>query len=134
MTAIEPAKKSRRQRIGDARMRLPENVRLLGWVSLANDSASEMGYPIVPLFLALTLGAPAILIGLIEGIAEAMALAFKLLSGWLSERSAEQRRRPWSAAGYGVSTVSRIAIAAAPAWGWVLGAKIVDRIGKGTRG
>src|ERR1700754_104054 len=134
MTAIEPAKKSRRQRIGDARRRLPENVRLLSWVSLANDSASEMAYPIVPLFLALVLGAPAILIGLIEGIAEAMALGFKLLSGWLSDRSAEQKRRPWIAAGYGVSTVSRIAIAAAPAWGWVLGAKIVDRIGKGTRG
>jgi MFS family permease len=107
---------------------------LLSWVSLANDSASEMAYPIVPLFLALVLGAPAILIGLIEGVAEAMALGFKLLSGWLSDRSAQQRRRPWIMVGYGVSTFSRLAIAAAPAWGWVLGAKIVDRVGKGTRG
>jgi MFS family permease len=134
MSVVEEAKKSRRHRIVEARRKLPENVRLLSWVSLANDSASEMMYPIVPLFLALTLGAPGILIGLIEGIAEAMALGFKLLSGWLSDRSAEQRRRPWIMAGYGVSTFSRLAIAAAPAWGWVLGAKIVDRIGKGTRG
>jgi MFS family permease len=134
MTVVDEAKKSRLERVRDARRRLPENVRLLSWVSLANDSASEMAYPIVPLFLALTLGAPAILIGLIEGIAEAMALGFKLLSGWLSDRSAQQRRRPWIMAGYGVSTFSRLAIAAAPAWGWVLGAKIVDRIGKGTRG
>jgi len=134
MTVVEDARKSRVQRIREARRALPENVRLLSWVSLANDSASEMAYPIVPLFLALVLGAPAILIGLIEGIAEAMALAFKLLSGWLSDRSAEQRRRPWIMVGYGVSTFSRLAIAIAPAWGWVLGAKVVDRIGKGTRG
>jgi MFS family permease len=135
MTAVEdPERTGRPARLRAARMRLPENVRLLGWVSLANDSASELAYPIVPLFLSITLGAPAVLIGLIEGIAEGIALAFKLLSGWLSDRSAEQRRRPWIAAGYGVSTFSRIAIAAAPAWGWVLGAKIVDRIGKGTRG
>src|ERR1700761_5006196 len=127
MTALEPAEKSRLRRIRAARERLPENGRLLSWVSLANDSASEMAYPIVPLFLALTLGAPAILIGLIEGVAEAMALGFKLLSGWLSDRSAQQRRRPWIMAGYGVSTFSRLAIAAAPAWGWVLGAKVVDR-------
>src|ERR1700761_7736283 len=100
MTALEPAEKSRLRRIRAARERLPENGRLLSWVSLANDSASELAYPIVPLFLAITLGAPIVLIGLIEGIAEAMALGFRLLSGWLSDRAAEDRkRRPWIMAG-----------------------------------
>jgi MFS family permease len=122
-------------RIAAARRALPENVRILALVSLANDSASELAYPIVPLFLAITLGAPIALIGLIEGVAEAMALGFRLISGWLSDRAAtEPRRRPWIMAGYGLSTVARAGVAAAPAWGYVLGAKIADRIGKGTRG
>ncbi len=68
-------------RIAAARRGLPENVRILALVSLANDSASELAYPIVPLFLALTLGAPIAVIGLIEGVAEAMALGFRLISG-----------------------------------------------------
>src|SRR3954470_20806295 len=134
MSVVEEAKKSRRHRIVKARRKLPENVRLLSWVSLANDSASEMMYPIVPLFLALTLGAPAVLIGLIEGIAEAMALGFKLLSGWLSDRSAEQRRRPWIVAGYGVSTFSRLGVAPAPAGGGGVAGKIGDPLGKGPAG
>ncbi|HWK26395.1 MAG TPA: MFS transporter [Solirubrobacter sp.] len=122
-------------RIAAARRALPENVRILALVSLANDSASELAYPVVPLFLAVTLGAPIALIGLIEGIAEAMALGFRLISGWLSDRAAtEPRRRPWIMAGYGLSTFARAGVAAAPAWGYVLGAKIADRIGKGTRG
>jgi MFS family permease len=115
-----------------AQKRLPRNVRVLGWVSLANDSASELAYPIVPLFLTLTLGAPVVLVGVIEGIAEAMAVGVKLVSGWVSDRTGE-RRRPWIVAGYGLSSAARVVVAAAPTWGWVLGGKIVDRVGKGAR-
>src|ERR1700742_3680831 len=134
MTKVDEKPKGLK-RIPGPRRALPENVRILALVSLANDSASELAYPVVPLFLAITLGAPIALIGLIEGIAEAMALGFRLLSGWLSDRAAtEPRRRPWIMAGYGLSTFARAGIAAAPAWGWVLAARIADRIGQGTRG
>src|SRR4051812_31099520 len=119
-------------RVVAAQQRLPLNVRVLGWVSLANDAASELAYPIVPLFLSLTLGAPVVLIGVIEGIAEAMALGFRLVSGWLSDRAGD-RRRPWIVAGYALSTGARAIIAAAPPWGWVLAGKVVDRVGKGAR-
>jgi len=121
------------QRIRAARRALPANVRSLGWVSFANDSASELAYPIVPLFLTITLGAPVAAVGVIEGIAEALATGVRLLSGWLSDRAGE-RRRPWIIGGYGASTLARALLAAAPAWGWVLGARIVDRLGKGARG
>src|SRR5213595_3706601 len=77
-----------------ARLALPRNVRALSWVSFANDAASELAYPIVPLFLTITLGAPVALVGLIEGIAEGLATGMKLLSGWLSDRMGE-RRKPW---------------------------------------
>ena len=115
-----------------ARRRLPENVRALGWVSLANDAASELSYPIVPLFLTLTLGAPVAAVGIVEGVAEAIATAGRLVSGWLSDRMGE-RRKPWIVQGYAASTVSRALLAAAPAWGWVLGARVIDRVGKGVR-
>lgn len=120
-------------RIVSARRSLPANVRALGWVSFANDSASELAYPIVPLFLTITLGAPVAVVGLIEGIAEALATAVRLLSGWLSDRAGE-RRKPWIVGGYAASSVARAMLAAAPTWGFVLAARVVDRLGKGTRG
>jgi MFS family permease len=120
-------------RIRAARQRLPENVRALGWISLANDAASELAYPIVPLFLTITLGAPVTVVGLIEGIAEGLATGMKLLSGWLSDRMGE-RRKPWILGGYGASTAARAIVAAAPAWGWVLVGRVIDRLGKGARG
>jgi MFS family permease len=119
-------------RIEAARRRLPANVRKLGWISLANDAASELAYPVVPLFLTVTLGAPVAIVGLIEGIAEAMATGVRLLSGWVSDRMGD-RRKPWIIGGYGASTVARAMLAAAPGWGLVLAGRIVDRFGKGAR-
>jgi MFS family permease len=120
-------------RIKRSRQSLPENVRKLGWISFANDAASELAYPIVPLFLVITLGAPVAVVGVIEGIAEGIATAVRLLAGWVSDRMGN-RRKPWIIGGYGASAVARGALAAAPAWGWVLVARIVDRLGKGARG
>ena len=119
-------------RIENARKRLPANVRKLGWISLANDAASELAYPIVPLFLTVTLGAPVAIVGLIEGIAEAIATGVRLLSGWVSDRMGD-RRKPWIIGGYGASTVARGMVAAAPGWGLVLAGRVVDRFGKGAR-
>jgi MFS family permease len=119
-------------RIERARTSLPRNVRALSWVSFANDSASELAYPIIPLFLTVTLGAPVAAVGLIEGLAEGVAVGLRGLSGWLSDRLGE-RRLPWVAGGYSGSAVGRVLLAAAPAWGWVLGARVIDRLGKGAR-
>jgi MFS family permease len=115
-----------------ARLALPRNVRALSWVSFANDAASELAYPIVPLFLTVTLGAPVAAVGLIEGVAEGIAVGLRGLAGWLSDRWGE-RRLPWVGGGYAGSALGRIVLAAAPAWGWVLGGRVVDRLGKGAR-
>ena len=132
---LDPAPKrrlSRLARIRAQRQLLPGNVRALGWVSFANDLASELAYPVVPLFLTITLGAPVAVVGLIEGIAEGIAVGLRGISGRLSDRAA-QRRVPWIFSGYAASAVARPVIAAAPAWGWVLGGRLVDRLGKAAR-
>jgi MFS family permease len=120
------------ERAGAARRVLPRNVRALSWVSFANDAASELAYPVVPLFLTVTLGAPVAAIGLIEGVAEGIAVGLRGAAGWLSDRWGE-RRLPWVGGGYGGSAVGRIIVAVAPHWGWVLGGRVVDRLGKGAR-
>jgi MFS family permease len=113
------------------RAALPANVRALGWVSFANDLASELAYPVVPLFLTITLGAPVAVVGLIEGLAEGVAVGLRGISGWLSDRA--RGRVPWIFGGYLASAAARPIVAAAPAWGWVLGGRLTDRLGKAAR-
>jgi MFS family permease len=117
-------------RVPRRRSGLPRNVRVLSWVSFFQDAASEMLYPVVPLFLTGTLGAPAAVVGLIEGVAEATAAVGKAVSGRLADRFA---RRPLIALGYGVSSLSKPVIGLAGGWPLVLGARFVDRVGKGLR-
>jgi MFS family permease len=112
--------------------RIPENVRAVSVVSLVNDVASELAYPVVPLFLTIVLGAPVAVIGLIEGIAEGAAVGLGALSGWVSDRSGG-RRVPWITAGYSLSATARALIAAATHWGIVLVGRLVDRAGKAAR-
>ena len=107
-------------------------MRALGWVSFANDVASELAYPIVPLFLRSTLGASYTIIGIVEGAAEGVAVGFRGLAGRLSDRGA-QRRKPWIAVGYALTTLSRPLLALAQGWGLVLGARLTDRVGKAAR-
>lgn len=107
-------------------------MRALGWISFANDLASELSYPIIPLFLTVTLGAPVSALGVIEGIANGVAVGLGGVAGWLSDR-AGGRRAPWIAAGYGATALARPLLAAAPAWGFVLAARVFDRVGKATR-
>jgi MFS family permease len=120
------------QRVLHAQRALPPNVRALGWVSFANDMASELAYPIVPLFLRSTLGASYTIVGIVEGIAEGVAVGFRGLAGRLSDRGA-QRRKPWIVVGYGLTTLSRPLLALAHGWGLVLGARLTDRVGKAAR-
>lgn len=111
--------------------RLPRNVLVLGGISLLNDTASEMIYPLLPIFLTQTLGASAASLGLIEGVAESAVSLFKLFSGYLSDRL--HRRKIWIGVGYAVSNAVRPLIALAGSWPAVLALRFADRIGKGLR-
>ncbi len=107
------------------------NVYGLGFVSMFNDIASEMVYPVIPIFLTTILKAPVAAVGVIEGIAEATASILKVFSGWFSDRF---RHRKWFvAAGYSLSAISKVLLAIAASWPGVLLARFVDRFGKGTR-
>ena len=111
--------------------KLRPQVILLGLVSLLNDSASEMIYPILPVFLTMTLGATPFDVGMIEGLADAIASILKYFAGSWSDRLT--RRRPLISSGYALAAGSRALIAAAVAWPWVLAARLIDRTGKGIR-
>ena len=110
---------------------LTRNVIILGFVSLLNDGASEMIYPLLPVFLTAVLGAGPAALGIIEGIAEATASLLKLYSGYLSDRV--KRRKGWIIAGYSISNVIRPLIAFSTSWLHVLILRFSDRVGKGLR-
>ena len=110
---------------------LPRNVWLLGFISLVNDSASEMLYPLVPLYLTSVLGAGSRALGLMEGIAEATASLLKLFSGLLVDKTG--KTKPWIVFGYGIAGFGRPLIALATNWLWVLAVRFADRVGKGLR-
>ena len=115
-----------------ARAGIPAGVWTLGFVSLLMDTSSELVHALLPLYLAGTLGASALVIGLIEGAAEALALVVKVFSGVLSDYT--RRRKPLVLAGYGLAAVSKLAFPLAASLGWIVGARLVDRLGKGIRG
>lgn len=104
---------------------------MLGVVSLLTDASSEMIYPLLPLFLAGTLGVSATFIGLIEGVAESTASLVKLASGWWSDRLG--RRKAITVAGYTLSACARPLVALAGAGWHVLAIRFADRVGKGVR-
>jgi len=108
------------------------NVFLLGVVSFLADTAGEMIYPLIPLFITVTLGAPASVLGLIEGVAESVASLLRVVSGWLADRLG--RSKPLVALGYGLAALAKPLLALAPAWPFALIARAVDRTGKGLRG
>jgi len=113
------------------KLSVPKNVLFLGIVSFFNDVASEMIYPVMPIFLTSVLGAPASILGFIEGFAEATASIMKFISGYISDKM--QKRKGFVICGYGLSAISKIIIALATTWPMVLVAKFIDRFGKGIR-
>ena len=113
------------------RFRLPSTVLVLGVASFFTDFSSEMIYPLLPLFLSSVLGAGAMAIGIIEGIAEATASFVKLGSGWWTDRV--RRRKPFVLFGYGMAGLVRPLIGLAPSWAFVLLLRFLDRVGKGFR-
>ena len=115
-----------------ARPRLPAGIWALGFVSLLMDVSSEMIHSLLPVFLVTGLGASTLAVGLIEGAAEATAQIVKVFSGvwsdWLG------RRKPLAVLGYGLGAASKPLFALASSAGMVLGARLIDRVGKGIRG
>jgi MFS family permease len=110
---------------------LPRNVWVLTVTSMLTDISSEMLLNLLPLFLYSVLGARTAVIGLIESLAEATASFLKLASGWLSDQLG---RRKWlTVIGYGLSTLAKPFLYFATTWGWVLGVRFTDRVGKGIR-
>jgi len=110
---------------------ISRNVFVLGVVSFAADISSEMLYPVLPIFLTATLGAPVSLVGVIEGIAEGTAGTSKVGAGWLSDRMPQ--RRPLVMAGYALSALGKLLLALSFVWPQALLARFADRLGKGTR-
>jgi MFS family permease len=111
--------------------RLPRNVIAIGLVSLLNDASSEIIYPMLPAFLAITLGASPRAIGIVEGLAESVSSLLKLVSGHFSDRLG--RRKGLVVFGYGLASVVRPLLALATSWYQVLAVRLTDRVGKGIR-
>ena len=112
--------------------RLPASIWALGFVSLLMDVSSEMIHSLLPVFMVTGLGASMLMVGLVEGAAEATALIIKVFSGawsdWLG------RRKPLALLGYGLGAASKPLFALATSSGMVLAARLIDRVGKGMRG
>lgn len=111
---------------------MPAGVWALGFVSLLMDISSEMIHSLLPLFMVGTLGASALMVGLIEGVAEATALIVKVFSGALSDYLG--KRKGLAVLGYTMGALSKPLFAIASGSGLVLGARFIDRVGKGIRG
>lgn len=110
---------------------LAPTVRVLAAVSFLTDVASEMIYPLLPLFLSTVLGTTAAGLGVIEGVAESVSALLRLPSGWWSDRIG--RRKPLVVLGYGLAAVARPLIGLAQSTGQVLAIRVTDRFGKGVR-
>jgi len=110
---------------------LPRSIWLLSLMSLFNDAASDMIYPLMPLYLSSVLMAGPSALGLIEGVAEAISSLIKLFAGVLSDRT--QRMRRWVIGGYTIAGFARPLIALTTSWIGVFACRFADRIGKGLR-
>jgi MFS family permease len=109
---------------------LTRNVWVLSAVSFLQDTASELLYPLLPIYLTAVLGAPPAVVGAVEGAAEGAASLTKLTAGPLGDTFA---RRPLITAGYGMAALGKVIVAVTGAWPGVLTGRVVDRVGKGVR-
>lgn len=115
----------------ESRRKLRPQVIVLAFAALCNDTASEMIYPLLPLFITTYLGGSAFVAGAIEAFADAVSAFLKYFAGRLSDQV--QRRKPLVITGYALPALSRVVIAAATTWPMVMGARLLDRTGKGIR-
>ena len=111
--------------------KLPKPVRLLGWVSLLTDAATEAVYPLLPVFITQVLGGPPVALGIVEGAADATSSVLKVVSGRWSDRVGA--RKPIVVLGYALSSLVRPFIAVTTSWAHVFAIRVTDRVGKGLR-
>jgi MFS family permease len=111
---------------------IPRGVWVLGFVSMLMDISSEMIHSLLPLFMVSVLGASALVVGLIEGLAESTALIVKVFSGVLSDYLG--KRKALAVCGYSLGALSKPLFALAPSIALVVTARLLDRLGKGVRG
>lgn len=111
---------------------IPRGIWVLGFVSLLMDISSEMIHSLLPIFMVTTLGVSVMVVGVIEGLAEATALIVKIFSGALSDYLG--KRKGLAVFGYALGAISKPMFALAPGIGVVVGARLMDRLGKGIRG
>ncbi len=111
---------------------IPTSIWMLGFVSLLMDISSEMIHSLLPMYMVSTLGASAFAVGMIEGLAESTALMVKMFSGVLSDYLG--KRKALALFGYTLSALTKPLFAIAPSLGFVLTARLLDRVGKGVRG
>ena len=110
---------------------LPRPVRLLGWVSLLTDAATEAVYPLLPVFITQVLGGPPVALGIVEGAADATSSILKVVAGRWSDRRGV--RKPIVVLGYALSSLVRPFVAIATSWAHVFAIRVTDRVGKGLR-
>lgn len=111
---------------------IPRGIWALGFVSLLMDVSSEMIHALLPVYMLTVLGASAITIGVIEGVAEATAAVTKVFSGALSDWLG--KRKLLAFIGYGLAALTKPIFPLAPSIQWLIGARLIDRVGKGIRG
>ena len=107
------------------------NIVFLGLVSFFADISSEMVYPLIPLYLTASFGATPVLVGIIEGIAESVASLLKVFSGYISDKY--NRKKPLAFFGYASGLLYKLALLFVSSWVGILGARVIDRFGKGIR-
>ena len=115
-----------------ARPAIPRGIWVLGFVSMLMDISSEMVHSLLPMFLVGSLGVSVLVVGLIEGLAEATALIVKVFSGSLSDYLG--RRKGLAVLGYALGALSKPLFALSSGAGLVITARLLDRVGKGIRG
>lgn len=108
-----------------------QNIIFIGLISFFADISTEMVYPLIPLYLTGRFGATPALIGIIEGIAESLASLLKVFSGYISDKY--KRKKPIAFIGYASGLLYKLALLLAVSWQGILGARVIDRIGKGIR-
>jgi MFS family permease len=111
---------------------IPSGIWVLGFVSLLMDTSSEMIHSLLPLFMVTILGTSTMAVGLVEGLAESLALVVKVFSGTLSDYLG--KRKGLALFGYALGAFTKPLFAVAAGVGLVLTARLLDRVGKGVRG
>jgi MFS family permease len=107
------------------------NIFFIGLISFFTDLSTEMVYPLIPLYLVNAFGVTPALVGVIEGIAESLASLLKVYSGYLTDKF--QKKKLIAFFGYAAGLVYKFALIFAGSWIGILGARVIDRLGKGIR-